>query len=185
MNDQRIIQLLREGERVRGFQKLYRNYPAIKKLILSKGGTKTDAEDVFQEALIIFYKKARTENFELTASIGTYLYSVSRFIWKDELKRRNKNREVEIESDLTPFHEELIGLVERESKIKQAELILKQIGDRCLQILKLFYYDKLSMRVIAGKLGFKSENVAKNQKYKCIEKAKQKFANLELDNVYL
>ena len=34
---------------------------------------------------------------------------------------------------------------EQEAKFKQIESVLSQIGDKCLQLLKLFYYDGLKM----------------------------------------
>ena len=68
--------------------------------------------------------------------------------------------------------------IEREAKFKQIESVLTQIGDKCLQLLKLFYYEGLSMKIIASKVGLKSEKIAKNQKYKCLERAKLKVSLL-------
>ena len=91
MDDKIIIELLKSGKQDKAFLKLYKNYPKVEKLILSKGGSKEDAKDVFQEALIIFYEKVCNTEFKLTSAIGTYLYSVCRFLWKDELiKRKGK-----------------------------------------------------------------------------------------------
>lgn len=44
----------------------------------------------------MFYRKAQDTKFTLTSSIGTYLYSASRFLWKDELKKRNRNDKMEL-----------------------------------------------------------------------------------------
>jgi hypothetical protein len=41
-------------------------------------------------------------------------------------------------------------------------------------MLQLFYLKKKSMAELAKEFGFKSEKVAKNQKYKCLQYAKQK-----------
>ena len=182
MDDQSIVQLLKQGQRSKGFQKLYKGYPPIKKFILSKGGTKADAEDIFQEALIIFYRKVQAEEFKLSSAISTYLFSVCRFLWKDELKKR-KNKQVQhINSGLLQREEDdVTEIMERESKVKQAEQVLRQIGERCLSLLRLFYYERLSMTAIAEKMGFKSEKVAKNQKYKCLERARLKFAALHIE----
>ena len=53
MSDQDILVLFKNGQREKAFKKLYHLYPRIEKLVLSKGGGKDDASDVFQEALII------------------------------------------------------------------------------------------------------------------------------------
>lgn len=78
MRDHKIVQLLREGKESIAFRKLYSCYPKIEKLILSNGGSKSDAEDLFQEALIIFYEKVQQSNFELRSSISTYLQILRR-----------------------------------------------------------------------------------------------------------
>ena len=87
MNDQKILELFKNGQREKAFKKLYRLYPRIQKLILSKGGNKADASDVFQEALIILIRNLETSGFKLTSSFYTYLYSVSRFVWSDLAKK--------------------------------------------------------------------------------------------------
>ena len=117
--------------------------------------------------------------FKLTSAIGTYLYSVSRFLWKDELIKRKGKTAVNVDFEFTSEEESEFQLaIEREAKFKQIESILTQIGDKCLQLLKLFYYDGLKMKEIASKVGLKSEKIAKNQKYKCLERAKLKVNSL-------
>jgi predicted DNA-binding protein YlxM (UPF0122 family) len=41
-----------------------------------------------------------------------------------------------------------------------------------MELLRAFYYDKLSMRKIAGQFDFNSERSATVQKYKCLEKVR-------------
>ena len=179
MDDSKIIELLRLGKQNKAFLKLYKNYPQVEKLILSKGGSKEDAKDIFQEALIIFYEKVTNSEFKLTSAIGTYLYSVSRFLWKDELLKRKGKTAVDVTFEFTSEEAAEFQLaIEREVKFKQIESVLTQLGDKCLRLLKMFYYEGLSMSVIASKVGLKSEKIAKNQKYKCLERAKLKVNSL-------
>jgi len=168
MNDKKILQLFKEGQREKAFIKLYSLYPKIEALIVSKGGQKQDANDVFQEALIILNRNLEKSDFKLTSSFYTYLYSVSRFIWKDTQKKFSKqelhdfnNNEVEY------FHSVL-----EEKKYQLAESAFLELGKRCQQLLQLFYHKAISFKVIADVMQFKSEKIAKNQKYKCLTKAK-------------
>ena len=179
MDDNKIIELLKVGKQDKAFLKLYKNYPQVEKLILSKGGSKEDARDTFQEGLIIFYQKVVNTDFQLTSAIGTYLYSVCRFLWKDELVKRKRKQSVDTDFEFSSEEEiEFQQALEKEAKFKQLESVLTQIGDKCLQLLKMFYYEGLSMKIIASKVGLKSEKIAKNQKYKCLERAKQKVREL-------
>lgn len=175
MDDQKIVELLQQGKSHRAINRLYKNYPVIEKLILSKGGSKQDAKDIFQDALVIFCEKAEKPSFQLTSSVGTYLYSVCRFLWKDELNKRNRQAEkIKDYKEEVKLHQEWMEELEDESKLKKLEELLSQIGQRCLDLLSRFYYQNLSMKMIAQEMGFKSEKVAKNQKYKCIERAREK-----------
>ncbi len=168
MSDQKIITLFKNGYRDKAFRELYKLYPRIEKLILSKGGTKADATDVFQEALIVLNRNLEKSNFTLTASFYTYLYSVSRFIWKDQQKQFSKQELHDLNTeDVSIFHSVL-----EEKKYQLAEQAFHELGARCQQLLQWFYVKKMSFKDIAEQMQFKSEKIAKNQKYKCLQKAK-------------
>jgi len=179
MDDQQILILLRKKETDKAFLRLYRDFPKVENLILQKGGSKEDAKDIFQEALIIFYRKAQDTKFNLTSSIGTYLFSVSRFLWKDELKKRNRNQTVELGDLSSDMQQDIREAQEKESRFKLAEQALSSVGERCLELLQRFYHRSMSMREIASDMGFSSEKIAKNQKYKCLERARTKLQELK------
>lgn len=178
MEDQKIIQLLREKNQDSAFLKLYKNYPSVEKLIRSKGGTKEDAKDIFQEALLVFYEKVNTSDFKLTSTISTYLYSVCRFLWKDQMNKKKINTTaLENENFSSDLENEVLLYLEKEEKFKQIENAFSQLGEKCLKILTLFYYEKVRMKIIAQQLGLTSEKAAKTQKYKCLEQAKENISN--------
>jgi RNA polymerase sigma factor (sigma-70 family) len=182
MNDQQIVQQLKKGKRVRAFTTLYKAYPPIEKLIILNGGTKEDAKDVFQNALIIFYQKALEADFQLTSKISTFLYSVCRYLWSDELKMKKHHNQLSENLQVDEaYYDEVSDYKKREESFDLMENVLLAIGDKCLKLLKLFYYEKLSMKKIAQKLDFSSENVAKNQKYKCLERAKKKLVEFQTE----
>jgi len=173
MNDKKILEFFKDGHREKAFKKLYSLYPKIEILVLSKGGNKQDASDVFQEALIILNRNLEKSDFKLTSSFYTYLYSVSRFIWKDIQKKFSKEELHDLnESKVEYFHSVL-----EEKKYKRAERAFLELGERCQQLLQLFYHKAMSFKDIAKEMQFKSEKVAKNQKYKCLTKAKDIYRN--------
>jgi len=146
--------------------------------VLKNSGSREDAEDIYQEALIILIRKVQSADFVLTSSLNTYLYSICRFLWSERLRKKNKNIEVELEKVEPALSEnELELLSKKETENTLAEKAFQQLGEKCKQLLLLFYFKKQAMKDIALKLKFSSEKVAKNQKYRCIEKAKE---NLQL-----
>jgi RNA polymerase sigma factor (sigma-70 family) len=70
-------------------KELYKTYfPGTRRFIMSNQGREEDAYDLFQEALMVLFQKARVQEFKLTCSFGTYLYSVVRFLWLKELEKK-------------------------------------------------------------------------------------------------
>ena len=178
MTDQRIIELIRAGKNDKALNALYQQFPMIRKLIRSKGGTRSDAEDVFQEALIVLLKKAASPGFELTAKLSTYLYSVSRFLWNDQLKRRRPQVPFDESPEFDAAETGLEDIIREEARIRVAERIIQNLKERCRELLLLFYHDKLSLVSVAERMGYGSENAAKTQKYKCLETARNQFKTL-------
>lgn len=179
MKDQQIVELIRAGRDDRALLALYRHFTVIKKMILARGGRREDAEDIFQEALMILCRKAREPDFSLTAQLSTYLFSVCRFLWKDELKKRKHAIPLDWETGLNdPAEQALYKTTEEEDRARLAEKVLNELGQRCRELLILFYTTKFKLKEIASKMGYSSENTAKNQKYKCLEAAKNRLKEL-------
>ena len=168
MKDQDILELFANGEREKAFKKLYGYYPRIEKLILSKGGKKEDASDVFQEALIILNRNLEKSEFKLTASFYTYLYAVSRFVWKDIQTKFSKQELQKLKAEDHTFFQHVL----EEKKYQLAERAFSELGKRCQQLLHLFYQQAKSFKEITEMMNFSSDKIAKNQKYKCLKKAK-------------
>jgi DNA-directed RNA polymerase specialized sigma24 family protein len=57
---------------------IYRShYSMVQTLVINNSGTSDDARDIFQEAIIVLYEKAKSGSFELHAQLKTYLCCVS------------------------------------------------------------------------------------------------------------
>lgn len=179
MTDQEILEAIKNKRNDKAFGALYKNFPAIRKMIISNNGLKEDAEDIFQEALIILCSKVNQGDFTLRAQLGTFLYSVSRFLWNDELKRRGRRNDILTDIDLFENSTLTELMMEEEHKAKLAEKTMDTLGERCKELLVLFYTKSMKLQEIASKMGYNSENTAKNQKYKCLEMAKKNLKELQ------
>ena len=91
LSDKEILVGLRKRDN-RVLQYIYKNnLTPVKQLVLHNAGSESDAEDVFQEALIVIFKKLRDDPvFELDAAFSTYIYSIARLLWLKHLKQRLK-----------------------------------------------------------------------------------------------
>ena len=184
IHDQELIEQIRTGKNGKALASLYHHLPAIRRMIRHYGGNGQQAEDVFQEALIIFCRKVQHEGFVLSSGIYPYLYSVCRFLWNDELKKQRRQPIVGFEDADMSDHAQLATSIESEARIKLAEKIVTELGDRCQELLVLFYQSALKLKDIATRMGYNSEQTAKNQKYKCLERARNKYKQ-EQENLKL
>ena len=133
-----------------------------------------DAEDIYQEALLVFYKKAQAPDFRLSASINTYLYSVCNFMWKDALRKKEKHVFTDVNESSIP-DEDFLKDLEVHHQYDVAEQVISSLGERCKELLVLFYFQALKLKDIAKKMGYNSENTTKNQKYKCLQRLKRLY----------
>ena len=86
MTDKGLILLIAKGDRT-AFEFLYKNfYKMAEWLITNNSGTKADAEDTFQDALVAFYEKTLQADFEITCSLKTYVYAIVRNLWLKKLR---------------------------------------------------------------------------------------------------
>jgi RNA polymerase sigma factor (sigma-70 family) len=152
MHDHKIIELIRSKNEDKALTALYRHFPMIRKNIIANGGNSEDAEDIFQETLIILCRKVKQQEFKLTSQLSTYLFGISRFLWRDELRKRKPFTTVSLETGLDGLEEKSLDeLLEQENEAKLAEKILLELGDRCQEILLLFYKAGMSLKDIASR----------------------------------
>ncbi len=153
------------------------NFNLIQALIVNNSGTAEDAKDVFQEAMVVLYEKARSGNFELNCQIRTYLYSVSKRLWLKKLQQSNRfisdpgdegMANVPVEDDLTEHDE-------KETEFEMMHQSINKLGEPCKSLLEAFYFQKKSMQDIADGFGYTNAENAKTQKYKCLMRLKKIF----------
>lgn len=153
-------------------QFIYKNfYSKINFFIKKNSGDDDDANDVFQEAIIIIFRKLKANDLVLDCSFDTYLYSVCRFLWLKQLDKRKIEKEKI--KDNHDYHEDIYddGLEKVADLNERYRLYQKHfinLGKDCQKILQL-YFDKVPLKNIAQIMGFKSEKYAKKRKFKCKE----------------
>jgi RNA polymerase sigma factor (sigma-70 family) len=171
LSDEEIIAGLRKRDN-RVLQYIYKNsFTPVRQLILSNAGSENDAEDIFQEALIIIFKKLREEaKFELNAAFTTYIYSISRLLWLKHLRNVKKI----VIDPLNRDHEERIEFEEpppvqdKDLRVAIYQRTLLKIPEDCQKILRLTAQD-ITSKEIARQLGFRSESYVRKRRHYCKE----------------
>lgn len=151
-------------------RQLYAKWPDVRRYMKSIGCPNEDAEDIFQEALLIFVRKLDDPNFELTVEPFFYVRNTCKFLWYNQARKEAKHRTTELEDLFADFNDDWM---QKEMMLRSIEGALKQIGKQCQELLQRFYGLGESMVNIAKKLGLRNDKVAKAQKYRCITKVKE------------
>jgi len=169
-NDELLNGILRNDSVVLQF--IYKNfYYRINFFIKKNNGDDDDANDIFQEAIIVIYRKIKDKSLVLECSFDTYLYSICRFLWLKQLEKRRIEKEriydnQEYREDI--YDEPLNRTVEMNERYRLYQKHFKNLGKDCQKILQMFF-DKVPLKQIAQVMGFKGEKYAKKRKYKCKE----------------
>ena len=163
MNEKEIFERIQGGDE-KALELLYKKYyRMMTKLVIVNSGTEDEARDIYQDALIVFWQKARSGKLVLTSKISTYIYSICQNLWRKELDRKkrlsNEERDSPVSIDM--------DTAEKEKIIARC---MEQLGDTCKKVLMYYYFEEMSMQDIAEKLGFANTDTAKTKKYKCKKK---------------
>lgn len=183
MKESKIIHFLQHEMQDKAFRRLYKYFPKVEKHILINSGSKEEALDIFQDALVVLYQKVTDANFDSAQSdikFDGFLINTCKLLWSNELRKKKVRRGDDSGLESLEFEDEIAEQIEKEEKFKMLEDIIKKLGQKCKSILEMFYYKSSSMESIAKKFGYKTVKSAKVQKYKCMENAR-KLA-LELSN---
>jgi RNA polymerase sigma factor (sigma-70 family) len=158
---------------------LYRNhYKMTAAYIRQNSGSDQDAEDIFQEVILVFIEVLKKDKFRVESSVSTFLYSITRNIWLNELKKRNRSRERDeiFEKGRTLMEEDVSHYIMDKEIKSQLMLIVDALGETCKKILLAFYFQNLSMKEILKTLKYENEQVVRNKKYKCLKQLEQVMA---------
>jgi RNA polymerase sigma factor (sigma-70 family) len=171
ISDNTLLDQLK-AEKSSSFELLYKfHFPSVAAYVKQNSGNDEDAEDIFQETIIVLLQKVRQPDFVLTSSLKTYLYAVAKNLWLKRL-RDNKIKIVDGEFSLTTYGTEIIEFEPEKSQEEKVENWLQKITRNCQNILKALFFYEEPMENLMTKMGWKNKHTASNQKYKCIQQIK-------------
>ena len=152
-------------------------YPVIKSYIADNNGNAKDAEDVFQDAIVVFYQKARNVDFTLNCTVKTYLYSICKNLWLNKLRVNSRYSNLDDQIGYMPISADTLALATIDERYSMVQKHFGRMGQKCKEVLYNFYFHRMSMHSIAQELNFANEQVAKNKKSRCLKKLKSLIRN--------
>lgn len=156
----------RLAQRQELFIGLYKSaFPAVARYVSRLGGSFDEAKDVFQDALVVYYEKAVIQPSALNNDTA-YLVGVAKNLWLKRYRQSAQN---------LPLTDLDVAIDEQDEAPSNHRLMrfLNKAGQKCMELLKSFYYDELPLNEIAEEFGYSGVRSATVQKYKCLEKVRE------------
>lgn len=150
-----------------GINAIYSNvFPKVKKFIYQNNGHLTDAEDIFQKALLQIAVRYKKEPFIIKSSFEAYLFTACKNLWRRELnKSKLKVTTDQIPEPKSDAIDHALSVLEQQ----RWELFtegLERISENCKKVLTL-YFEKVSYKEIMTRLNYNSETVVRQRVFKC------------------
>lgn len=171
IKEEQIPELIRLGEDRKVVPLLYKNVlPQVEKYVRRNSGNKEDAFDVFQDALLIFYKQIVKNSFDPKYKVFGYLYRISINLWINKVKKDKKIQLVEeiMEPEPEPMEIKESLLTLKNENILQS--LFSGIGEKCIELLTYSIYYNLLMEDIMIRMNFPSVSAVKMQQQRCKQK---------------
>lgn len=171
--DSELVANLRNGKKIdESIKAIYHShFDSLSWYVLNNSGNRQDAEDIFQEVLVSFIDLVQKDKFRGESTVKTFLYSLNRHAWLNELKRRGRAlaREEKYEKEQDRKIPDTSHLMTNREEKAELMRIVGELGETCKKILMLFYYESLSMKEILEATDYENEQVVRNKKYKCLK----------------
>jgi len=178
MTDGQLIEALKMRDR-HALKNVYLDYKTEFLKFMSRYNAETDVlEDIFQDALIVLYENAQSGKLDdLKSTVKTYLFGTGKFMLFKHFRDAKKEVPTEQTYIFDQYEQAVLQDVYEDEGLNdyQAKLVMsfKKLGEKCRQILELFYLQGMKLDEITQTQGYENKNVAKSQKSRCLKSLKQ------------
>jgi DNA-directed RNA polymerase specialized sigma24 family protein len=119
--------------------------------------------------MVILCKQAKSGRFDLKYDLAGFLFTVSKNLWINKVKKESRMVKFENQDDITPAYDFTSDIITNE-KARTLKEIIQRLGEKCFRLLQLAVYQQLDNNEICTVMGFSTLNAVKTQKYKCKQK---------------
>ncbi len=135
-----------------------------------------DARDVYQNTIIAFSESILDGKIKkLRSSVSTYLFGIGKHMIYSQLRKNSLYKDSPV-LVLNETKEEIYVNFSDNNYTKEQRLLqkaLKKIGVKCIEVLELFYFEGFDLDEIMDLTSYKSKQVLRSQKSRCISQLKE------------
>lgn len=149
-------------------------YPMVERFVLKNNGTSADAQDLFQDTMLVVLEKLRQDNFVLTATLKTYTMAIAKNLWLKKLNTPKWQFSLSELAEESDFFAQIDTAIEQEQSYwDKLQFYLQKITEHCQALIHDWFFGGLSVEDIQQKYGYTTKHNAQNQKYKCLNQIKK------------
>ena len=155
-------------------------YPVVRHYLRQNSGNLQDVEDLFQDTILVLYKRCMEDPFVLKCSLKTYFMSVCKNLWLQRLERKCKllyQADCEVNEASHHYSMEENDILEEQAAMQRLFLRnLEQLPAECRNLLQL-YCLKIPYKEIAKLMNYKDDVYVKTRKYSCKKLLRNRIMN--------
>jgi RNA polymerase sigma factor (sigma-70 family) len=181
-----ISSLNKEGsERIKGEEQLFNCYSYFIPEGMHKYSLREEeAFDAYADTILSGIEKISNGTYQGKASLKTWLFQIFHnkcvdLIRKRTTNKRSINRTAEIDDTNIQIQDPIKSILQNLIDTTDFEILkqkLKQLGENCNQMLQQ-WAEGFTDKEIATQLGYKTAEVVKTSRLRCLEKLKQLYKN--------
>jgi RNA polymerase sigma factor (sigma-70 family) len=168
--DSIIIQSIHSGAHSAALQYLYDvSLKKVRGHIMKNSGSREDANDIFQDAVIILFNQVRLGKFNESNSIDGFIFSISKNLWIDKVRRNKKFTNYDSPDQFNTISDSvniLDDLITKEKSHAMREAF-NLLDEKCQKILTYVIFEKRTMKEVSSLMNYSSDDVAKTNHYRC------------------
>src|ERR1051325_3728563 len=129
--DEEIIAAIKTGNNSTPLNHLYKI--ALRKIIrfvTQNNGDEEGAKDVFQDAVVSLFNTVKLGKYDEKKDITGFLYFVSRNLWINRIKKKNKQYSIK-DTELCASGDSPLARIIKEEKQVAMEGLMEKIGSQC------------------------------------------------------
>lgn len=183
--DRDIIDRLRQGgiDRKKGEEQLFSSYAYfIEQAMHNFSFTEDEAFNIYADTILAAITQITSGTFEGRASLKTWLHQIFHnkcvdLVRKNATNKNSVHRAVSISDMLLQMADSAKSVIQEmmdKTSKDQLQQSLKEVGENCRRIL-MFWAEGYSDKEIAAAMEYKTADVVKTSRLRCLEKLRQLY----------
>ena len=145
------------------------------------GCSREDAEDILQDAALVFRYNILAGKLHHNSNLRKYLYNICYNLQRAR-RQQKETEDIKQQKVVADWYSPVfitLPTLEKSEALRYQQQVdsmlaaFKQLGERCQELLTYFYHEGQDMKTIAQKMGLANTDVVKSNKFRCLQRLRE------------